>query len=30
MDYKVVVTDDAFENLDNILYYILFVLKNRE
>ena len=28
MDYKVIVTDDAFEDLDNILYYILFVLKN--
>ena len=30
MDYKVIVTDDAFEDLDNILYYILFVLKNEQ
>lgn len=30
MDYKVIVTDDAFEDLDNILYYILFILKNEQ
>ena len=30
MGYKVIVTDDAFEDLDNILYYILFVLKNEQ
>jgi len=30
MDYRVVVTDDAFEDLDNILYYLLFVLKNEQ
>lgn len=30
MDYKVIVTDDAFEDLDNILYYLLFVLKNEQ
>lgn len=30
MDYKVIVTDDAFEDLDHILYYLLFVLKNEQ
>lgn len=30
MDYEVVVTDDAFEDLDHILYYLLFVLKNEQ
>lgn len=30
MDYKVIITDDAFEDLDNILYYLLFVLKNEQ
>lgn len=28
MGYKVIVTDDAFEDLDNILYYILFIKKS--
>lgn len=30
MDYKVEITDDALEDLDNILYYILFVLKSEQ
>ena len=30
MDYRVIVTDDAFADLDNILYYLLFVLKNEQ
>lgn len=28
MDYRVLITDDAYEDLDNILYHLLFVLKN--
>lgn len=30
MDYRMVITDDAFEDLDNILYYLLFALKNEQ
>ena len=30
MGYRVIVTDDAFADLDNILYYLLFVLKNEQ
>lgn len=30
MDYRVIVTDDVFEDLDDILYYLLFVLKNEQ
>lgn len=30
MDYRVEITEDALEDLDNILYYILFVLKNEQ
>lgn len=30
MDYRVVITDNAYEDLDNILYYLLFVLKNEQ
>lgn len=30
MDYRVIITDNAYEDLDNILYYLLFVLKNEQ
>ncbi len=30
MDYMVEITDDALDDLDNILYHILFTLKNEQ
>ena len=30
MDYRVEITDDALDDLDNILYHILFTLKNEQ
>ena len=30
MDYRVMITDDAFDDLDNILYHLLFELKNEQ
>lgn len=30
MDYRVLVTDDAYEDPDNILYHRLFVVRNEQ
>lgn len=30
MDYRVYVTDDAYEALDRYIYYLLFVKKNEQ
>lgn len=30
MDYEVIIKDDAYQDLDDILYYLLFVVRNEQ